>query len=150
MVLHELGHVRNLGHVGSTTDVMYASISAGEQRRSLNTNNTDGGLWVQNESQTVTICSKPLMTAGTCLNLSNNDFEYSINELEIYPNPVSDKLYINTSEEILKTVLFDVNGRIINTKKNNKTVDFSDISKGIYLIKIVTDKGIINKKIIKN
>ncbi|MFM9988620.1 T9SS type A sorting domain-containing protein [Flavobacterium sp.] len=149
-VLHELGHVRNLGHVGSTTDVMYASISAGEQRRNLNTNNSDGGLWVQNESQTVTICSKPLMTAGTCLNLSNNDFENLTNELEIYPNPVGDKLHINTPEEILNVALFDINGRIINNTLINNTIDFSNISNGVYLIKIVTDKGIINKKIIKN
>lgn len=150
VMLHELGHVRNLGHVGSATDVMYASISAGEQRRNLNANNTDGGLWVQNESQTIVICAKPLMTAGTCLNLSNIDFENLTNELEIYPNPVQEKLHVNTSEEILNVVLFDINGRIINSSLINNTIDFSNISNGVYLIKITTDKGIINKKIIKN
>ncbi len=148
-VLHELGHVRNLGHVGNATDVMYATIGAGEQRRNLNTNNTNGGLWVQNESQTIAICSKPLMTAGTCLNLSTKDLENSESELEIYPNPVSDKLYIKTRDEILNVALFDINGRIIDSTLINNTISFSNFSNGVYLIKIVTEKGIINKKILK-
>ena len=148
-VLHELGHVRNLGHVGNTTDVMYASIAAGEQRRNLNANNTAGGLWVQNESQTIAICSKPLMTAGTCLNLSNEDFTNLTNETEIYPNPVLDTLYINTTEDNFGVRIFDINGRYIETNLINKTIDFSNLSKGVYFIKIKTNSGIINKKILK-
>lgn len=151
VVLHELGHVRNLGHVGNTADIMYPSLSPGIANRELNIDNTIGGLWTQNESENVSICSRPLMTIGNCQGLlSNNDFDNLTNELEIYPNPVDDKLHINTTEEILTVALFDINGRLINSALINNTIDFSNISNGVYLIKIVTDKGIINKKIIKN
>lgn len=66
VVLHELGHVRNLDHVLNSGHVMFPSISAGQQNRTLHTNDISGGLWVQNDSTTNQVCGKPLMVNGTC------------------------------------------------------------------------------------
>lgn len=152
VVLHELGHVRNLGHVGDTNDIMYPSLSAGIANRSLNTNNTSGGLWVQNMSQTVPICSKPLMTAGTCLNLSNNVFNNLQNKFETFPNPVTSILNIEASTQIKSISITDTNGRIIFENQNDSksmTVNTEMLSSGMYLLKVTTENESSIQKIIK-
>ena len=69
-----------------------------------------------------------------------NDSTLSVNveeiefDLNYFPNPVSDKLYINYTNDVNISV-FDINGRKI-LQTNNKTIDFSDFDYGIYLLKI--------------
>ena len=150
VILHELGHLRNLGHVGNTDDIMYPSLSTGVANRALNIDNIIGGLWTQNESENISICSRPLMTLGNCQELDNNDFKNLKNEIEIYPNPVSSKLYLNTTHEVLKVIVFDSSGRIIKRTLIDNNIDFSDLGKGVYLLRIVTNEVVINEKIIKN
>jgi len=41
VMLHEMGHAHQLGHVSISSDVMYWSISNGVQKRTINTNNSD-------------------------------------------------------------------------------------------------------------
>ena len=72
----------------------------------------------------------------------------------IYPNPVHDKLYIETEAEIEEVVVYDVYGRIQNlrnseTQKLRNSIDVSNLNSGVYLIKINTENGIITKRFIK-
>ena len=72
----------------------------------------------------------------------------------IYPNPVNDRLHIETEAEIEEISIFDVFGRAIvaesQSHKDTKTsVDLSDLKSGIYFVKIYTEKGNIVKRIIK-
>ena len=77
------------------------------------------------------------------------------NMTKIYPNPTTNNVTIeNTSCPIKTLSLFDVSGKEVKTVSNinnNQTIiSLSDIENGLYIVKIVTEKGIINKKIIKN
>ena len=73
--------------------------------------------------------------------------------LNIYPNPVNDKLYIVTEDEVKEVVVYDVYGRRQVTEtpshQGNWTIDLSDLKSGIYFVKINTEKGNIVKRIIK-
>ena len=73
-----------------------------------------------------------------------------ITDLKIYPNPVIDKLYISTSEEINKLEVYEINGKLVKTQNgNNKFIDLNEIKKGSYLLRIYSDKATSAKVIIK-
>lgn len=77
---------------------------------------------------------------------------YSKNEAEIYPNPVESILKIDNKSnfEIIQITITDINGRILSST-SSLTIDFSNYSKGIYLLKIAYNNGnIYTKKILKN
>ncbi|HOY31127.1 MAG TPA: T9SS type A sorting domain-containing protein [Bacteroidales bacterium] len=70
---------------------------------------------------------------------------------EIYPNPASDFLNINfTSETQGKLFLYDINGKAIREQVLDpgfRRMDISDIPKGMYIIKILSDKDVYTEKI---
>lgn len=69
--------------------------------------------------------------------------------LQVYPNPVSDKLYIRTTGKIIKTDIYSVDGKLLKSVSGASEIDFSNLAKGLYLLKIQTEKGVTVKKIVK-
>ena len=84
---------------------------------------------------------------NTCLSLSTDNL---LNDkIIIYPNPVVDLIHINTGLTILEVEIYDVLGKRLNfIKLNNRKIDMTRANKGIYVLKIKTEIGIITKKII--
>jgi len=78
--------------------------------------------------------------------MSTNTFDKS--KVLIYPNPVQNELKIETDEAIVNIEIFDLLGKQIIVSKH-KNIDVSELQKGIYLLKINTDKGSVIEKIIK-
>jgi aminopeptidase N len=77
----------------------------------------------------------------------------SLDATEIYPNPVTEKLHIMLppGENISTIEILTVSGKILRTfHENQKTVNFSGLPKGIYLVRISGTSGTTAKKIIKN
>ena len=71
-------------------------------------------------------------------------------ELLIYPNPVSDILFLNTKSETVVVSVFDITGRrVFNIKVIDNKVNIGNLQKGIYTIKIEGKKGIIVHKFAK-
>ena len=85
--------------------------------------------------------------------LNNNSFVLE-NQIVLFPNPSSSIINFELQDVILsKITIFDINNRIIDTKfsfTNQNNIDINNFQNGIYILQISTDKGIINKKIIKN
>jgi hypothetical protein len=76
----------------------------------------------------------------------------TISDLEIYPNPVTNIINIKAQNNIDKISVFNQIGRLIKVlSPNNKTIqaDLSNLTSGIYILKINSDNKIITKKIIK-
>ncbi len=77
------------------------------------------------------------------------------NQLSVYPNPVSDKLYIRNITNGLKNAavsIVDINGQLIKKVLNvneNQYIDISELAKGYYLLRIETAEGVAFKKIVK-
>ncbi len=136
VMLHELGHARNLGHTANSVDVMYPYIAQGVDNRILQTNDIDGGLWVQNDSNTNQVCSSTLMTNGTCANLSTVAFQDAT--FSLYPNPATDLIEVNTIENATYTI-YNFDGKLLKTGEltsNSQVVDVSNFKSGLYFIKL--------------
>ncbi|MCW2120955.1 MULTISPECIES: T9SS type A sorting domain-containing protein [Flavobacterium] len=81
-------------------------------------------------------------------NLAVSNFN-AIASLSVYPNPVSDVLYIETEEEFTVTV-YDFTGRLIKNSNSTqgKEMRVSDLVPGNYLVEFVVGKQKTIKKIV--
>ena len=122
--------------------------------------------WQTTSTQTVLntgIYTLKMKVLKSGFNLNWFDFEFvsslsvadlKNNTISIYPNPVSDQFQINLNnqQKILNLKILDVNGRIVKKIKSNlsrNTYQLSNLKAGIYFLLLETDKGRLEKKIIK-
>lgn len=66
----------------------------------------------------------------------------------VYPNPASRFLKVESGERILWLTLLDSRGREVLQKKENTTLDLQNLSGGLYLLKVDTEKGSWSKRIV--
>jgi hypothetical protein len=71
--------------------------------------------------------------------------------IEIYPNPAADWIYLNTPFKEYVLHVTDANGRVVMTKKvqagRGEAVDVSGLSGGFYLIRITSGKNTYYRKL---
>jgi hypothetical protein len=68
----------------------------------------------------------------------------------LHPNPIKNKLIITVSKgKLISITIYNSLGKQV-LKSNKTQIDFSSFSKGVYFSKIITSRGIINKKLLKN
>ena len=82
--------------------------------------------------------------------LQNND-SANIEDLTIYPNPVSHgKLYITTKQNLMKEVeIFNVLGKsIFKTTLFSKELNVSKLHSGVYLLKITENNISTTRKLV--
>lgn len=96
-----------------------------------------------------------------CSLVGVNEINNLNDEVTIYPNPVSSELLVRSSETINEIKLFDVVGKeIFNSQLQPHSNNFpmksgqvklktENYSTGVYFIELMTDKGIVRKKIVK-
>jgi hypothetical protein len=75
------------------------------------------------------------------------NFEESIITMNVYPNPTKGKITIK-AESAKCIEVINIEGKQVYIGNENE-IDLSLQPKGIYIIKVITDKQTINKKIIK-
>ena len=85
--------------------------------------------------------------------LGTNDFLAS--KFSVYPNPATDVInFTNDANAVVSKVeMTDLNGRVVKSQVMNATegqVSVSDLSAGVYMMKITTDQGVATKKVIKD
>lgn len=69
----------------------------------------------------------------------------------VFNNPFKDELNIKTNEKIKSVNIYDESGRFVIESKEAKNIDTSFLTKGVYIIKIITESNkVISKKGIKN
>lgn len=76
------------------------------------------------------------------------------NNLLIYPNPASNLLNVNSNSVMINSIqISDSSGRLVKKLEtindNFSQIAISDISAGIYFIRVTTDQGIGTSKLIK-
>ena len=82
-----------------------------------------------------------------------SSWENKNNELNIslYPNPAFNKLNIETPSASEIEIL-NIQGQLIKriaANENNTSIDISAFAKGMYFIKVKTEKGLVVKKFVK-
>jgi hypothetical protein len=74
-------------------------------------------------------------------------------KLSIYSNPATDVFYVYSSSLVKSILIFDISGKQILKQEPNTTgeisITVSNLSTGVYLIKIETEEGITTKKLFK-
>ncbi|MCF6130105.1 T9SS type A sorting domain-containing protein [Flavobacterium sp. AS60] len=101
------------------------------------------------------------ITKGNTTNLYYIKTEYTLGlgenpnqqKLVLYPNPVTNTLNITTSDsEIIQNVaVYNLLGQQVkNSIGDIRSIDMGGLGKGTYFVKVQTDHGIFNGKIIKN
>lgn len=78
---------------------------------------------------------------------------YELEHTEVYPNPTTGQFRIQNTEVRIQSVeVFDVYGKLmysVEVNDNTVTVDASNYASGVYFIRINTDKGLVNRRIVK-
>ncbi len=86
------------------------------------------------------------------LNIVNSIREETKAFIAVYPNPGNGQLTITSNVEIISLTVYSAEGRMIKSLDNNiQSGDLNlnlELQKGWYLLKVVTDKGVMNQKII--
>ena len=72
----------------------------------------------------------------------------------IYPNPVNDKIYIETEVEVEEVVVYTITGVVAGHQsmvngQQSTVIDVTNLNSGIYFVKVVTSEGEIVKRIVK-
>jgi hypothetical protein len=101
------------------------------------------------ETQPNSVFLAVVQTPCSLLGISQNE---ALSEFVLYPNPVSNELHLKGHELILKAEIFDINGKLIFTHSeptNQQTINTSMFSKGLYMLKITTEKGFEIHKFLK-
>ena len=93
-----------------------------------------------------------ILTGGKLevVNIANNLNDLKTTNIFIYPNPVSDRFFISSRIPIIKVEVNSLTDGLLLLDNNlNKSISVSSLPKGIYLVKIYTEKGVTVRKIIK-
>jgi len=98
---------------------------------------------VYNPDETESTYTQTVWVDGYALNI----IEAKQNMPILYPNPTTGILNIG-NENIDKIILFDINGKMISEIKPKSQIDLSIFTKGIYMIKLISQKRILTGKII--
>jgi len=73
--------------------------------------------------------------------------------VSVFPNPASDYLQIEQSEANISHIeIINLQGQVIKSQRilgNQSTLDLSNVSAGVYILKIYTNSGFVVKKLIK-
>ncbi|WP_341899869.1 FG-GAP-like repeat-containing protein [Fluviicola taffensis] len=72
-------------------------------------------------------------------------------EIQIYPNPTSDLICIESSEEIHRIHLFNLHGEKITFREsaNTATIDLSALASGSYLLEVIGENSTVKRIITK-
>ena len=96
--------------------------------------------WLKYESTTY---------AEDCASLSLDDPIWR-NSISLYPNPITNALYIDSKIPLTKIVIYSLNGtRIKEIDLNQKSIQLDNLQIGMYIVKIHTVFGYMAKKLIK-
>lgn len=85
---------------------------------------------------------------NSCNTLSSDTVVFE--DLKIYPNPVSNLLTVKSNQKIDKLELYSILGKKVKVKEFSNNLNISNLSSGLYLLKIYSGNNSISKKIVKN
>ena len=78
---------------------------------------------------------------------------YELEQTEVYPNPTTGQFTIHNAQCMIQNVeVYDVYGKKlcgVEVNDNMVTLDGAGYAPGVYFIRISTDKGMVNRRIVK-
>lgn len=132
VMLHEIGHAQQLGHVIDPSKVMHFSVGPNSMRRSIDIADIQGGNYINNKSVNIAPCGESAMQHATCDFIYSNAEWSPINPSSTF-NPNSTITIENGSTSFTQTITKDI------------TVD-----SGATLASLDTDQIAVNGNIVNN
>jgi len=86
------------------------------------------------------------------LNLKTHAPRINSDQVSVYPNPASIKLFIDGISKPSTITIADMNGRILickETEKTNNSIEINSLLRGQYIVEIKNDSGVVAKRFIK-
>ena len=78
--------------------------------------------------------------------------ELGNNTVRIYPNPVKDKVFVQSQTDLVSVEIFDISGKLCfkqTQNLNESAINTNSLSKGVYTIKVINDVGAFQSKLFK-
>jgi hypothetical protein len=118
-----------------------------------NSDNTDPANWSVSDHEYSIVNGYMVKADPNSLCIINNVADFNKEIINIYPNPASDKVFINTNKTINSIVIYDILGNQVahyeQVNDNQYIIDVNNLLAQIYIVKIVfVDNSIANKKLI--
>jgi Secretion system C-terminal sorting domain len=166
MIIHEIGHLLNLGHVNNSKDVMYYGVYGGgntcdKRNFILNNKNQKAGDVTMKRSAFTTLTNNCLTnykkinnvdTTCRLLQLAIINSNKEVNNIEIFPNPFINEINITSSNnDKFDVIIYDILGNIIFKNFNNFTktkIQLPNKKAGLYIIKIIQANSNFQKIVI--
>lgn len=80
--------------------------------------------------------------------LSSVDSDY-LQNIKVQPNPTTDKIIVESNENIKSITIMSINGALIFENKKQKEIDLSGLPSGMYFLNIVTENTQKTIKVVK-
>ena len=93
-----------------------------------------------------------VLTQGHNLSSIIKSNKFNTSAIEIYPNPSKSTINIklDSSEPINQILVLDIEGRLVKSfSPNSNKINVSDLTKGIYFLKVITRERTLTKKFFK-
>jgi hypothetical protein len=158
-IKHQGNTINNPLYVGTSLGVYYFDDSVSSwtpfDTNLPNVKVTDMEINYVDKNITVSTYGRGVWRTPLPSTLATEEFEQNI--VSIYPNPSSEVFNIKIGDIQPKSLdVTDISGKIIYSKKtfdnstNDLQINLSNVTNGVYFIKIATDRKSVTKKIIKN
>ncbi|PCI94137.1 MAG: hypothetical protein COB15_14845 [Flavobacteriales bacterium] len=138
--------LQNPTHTYTTSGPFYLCLTVNDGSGCIDTycdSIGENGVVFKTGGFTINVIGTPIIT-GIDNNIDLNT------EIEIYPNPTSNQLSIDTELNISEVRIVDITGKtIITIKQKTKTINVAELVNGIYFIKVIADEKTITKKFVK-
>jgi hypothetical protein len=86
----------------------------------------------------------------TNLTMASNEVTQNT-AIKLYPNPVTDNLFIESDFSFKHAVIYNVNGQRLEVKMSNNEIQANHLQSGFYILELLTDDGVqIRKNFIKS
>uniref|UniRef100_UPI003F6A171D T9SS type A sorting domain-containing protein n=1 Tax=Polaribacter sp. TaxID=1920175 RepID=UPI003F6A171D len=76
--------------------------------------------------------------------------ENSTTDFSIYPNPVNNILNVSANAKVESLRLYNITGKLIKSNTNSNSINVSELSKGMYILEVISDARKEVKRVIKN
>ena len=77
--------------------------------------------------------------------------DYDLARVSVYPNPATERVYVKGEFENARLSLTTAEGRLVYTENNfsrQTSVNVSGFERGVYLLRLETQKGILTRKLV--
>lgn len=81
--------------------------------------------------------------------IKDESIDETTSSFGFYPNPVDDKLYVETGTEVKEIIIYDVYGKQVGMPTSQRVIDIAGLNRGVYFIKVVTGDGESVKRFVK-